>query len=266
MDAIKAPDALVEKTLKLMLKEHKKLEGTPKEHAAFADLNRIKSAPKKTRWITHAALPAAACLCICLTVIVPRLSNREPDAHHYSPSLETPVPSPTPTPPITPAPTPAPTSESTPAPNIVEALATDNLATRSGPATEYRETGTYQIKGEYVRLISLAYDKNGVCWVQCEVLYGNKLRRAYTGLSRFDTSAFDPGSLPEEGPTDDRAKVIATSKAMYGPGDGYDTYAALTVDKGQTVTVIAVENEYAQVEWTTSLQSYRAWVPADTLE
>ena len=147
----------------------------------------------------------------------------------------------------------------------VEGLAIDRLATRSGPATEYRDTGTYRVEGEYVRLISRAYDRNGLCWVQCEVLYGNKLRRVYTGLKRFDTATFDLSSVPEEVPLDYQAKVTATSKAMYGPGDGYGTYAELTVDQGQTVTMIAVENDYAQVEWTTSIQSYRAWVPVHTL-
>ena len=147
----------------------------------------------------------------------------------------------------------------------VEGLAIDRLATRSGPATEYRETGTYRVEGEFVPIISLAYDRNGLCWVQCEVLYANKLRRVYTGLKRFDTATFDLGSVPEEDPLDDQAKVTVTSKAMYGPGEGYATYGALTVDKGQTVTILAVENGYAQVEWTTSSQSYRAWVPLHTL-
>lgn len=115
---------------------------------------------------------------------------------------------------------------------IVEALTIDNLSTRSGPSTKYRETGTYKVKDEYVRLISLAYDENDICWVQCEVTYGNKLRRLYTGLKRFDISTFDLGSVPEEDPLDYRAKITSTSKAMYGPGDGYGTYDSLTVDKG----------------------------------
>ena len=148
----------------------------------------------------------------------------------------------------------------------VEGLAIDRLATRNGPGTEYRETGTYRVEGETVRLISLAYDKNGICWVQCEIAYGNKLRRVYTGLHRFDAATFDLGNLPDEDSLDAQAKVTATSKAMYGPGDGYGTYGVLTVDRGQTVTVIAIENGYAQVEWTTSIQSYRAWVPVDTLQ
>lgn len=150
--------------------------------------------------------------------------------------------------------------------SVCEALTIDNLSTRSGPSTKYRETGTYKVKGQYVQLISLAYDGGGVCWVQCEVPYGNKLRRVYTGLKRFDTKTFDLNSVPEECPQDGQVKVLSTSKAMYGPGSGYDTYDSLTVDKGQKVTIIAIENDYAQVEWKTSKQSYRAWVLLSTLE
>ncbi len=148
----------------------------------------------------------------------------------------------------------------------VEALAADRLATRSGPGTEYRDTGTYPVKGEYVRLLSRAYDENDLCWMQCEVVSGRKLRRVYTGLQRFDATSFDLADVAEEDPLDYLAKATATCRAMYGPGDGYDTYDSLTVDKGQTVTVIAIENDYAQVEWTTSKQSYRAWVPLHTLK
>jgi len=136
----------------------------------------------------------------------------------------------------------------------VEALAIDNLATRSGPSTKYRETGTYRVKGQLVRVISLSYDENDLCWVQCEVTDRNKLRRVYTGLKRFDITSFDLDGVPVENPkdVDARAKVTTTSKAQYGPGDDYGAYSSLTVDKGQSVTIITVENGYAQVEWTTS--------------
>jgi len=261
MDAVKAPDALVEKTLKLMLEEHKKLEVKPGADANLAAPNEIKASSKKARWVTHVALPAAACLCLCLSVVVPRLSNREPDVQHASvgPSVQTPAPG------INGAGGSTDSITESITDSIVQALAIDNLATRSGPATEYRETGTYQVKGQHVRLVSLAYDRNGTGWAQCEVPYRNKLRRVYTGLQRFDAATFDLGSVPEEAPLRYQAKVTATSKAMYGPGDGYDTYAQLTVDAGQTVVVLIIENEYAQVEWTTSTQSYRAWVPVHTL-
>lgn len=149
---------------------------------------------------------------------------------------------------------------------IVEALTIDKLSTRSGPSTDYRETGTYKVDGEYVRVYSSAYDKNDVCWLQCDIQYGDKLRRLYTGLKRFDTTTFDLALVPVEDPeTFYDVKVLKASKALYGPGDAYGTYDSLTVDKGQKVTVISTEMEYAQVEWTTAIQSYRAWVLLSTL-
>lgn len=149
---------------------------------------------------------------------------------------------------------------------ILEGLTIDKLATRSGPSTQYSETGTYKVKGEYVRLLSFAYDRSDVCWIQCEVPYRNKLRRVYTGLKRFDTTTFDLNSVPEEDPLEYPAVVGITSWAMYGPGKGYDIYDRLMVEEGQDAVIIAIENGYAQVEWQTAERSYRAWVPLYTLE
>lgn len=309
MDAVKAPDALVEKTLKRMLEEQKKLEAnrdTDKKErndpaTGLRDIGPIihrktedpprhmgKASPGKHRWITRIALPAAACL--SLLFFIPRLLTRDADIlsapvdHSYNPGLETPVSGVHGTGESTES-TPessatgnlvvqnAPTTEThdafgvhEPAESIIEALAVGNLATRSGPGVGYRETGTYQTKGETVRLVSLAYDEDGTCWVQCEVLYGDRLRWVYTGITRFDTDTFDLDRVPGEEPLHELAKVSATTQAMYGPGDGYGTYTELTVDEGQTVNIVATEGDYTQVEWTTSLQSYRAWVPADILD
>lgn len=149
----------------------------------------------------------------------------------------------------------------------VMGLTTDKLSGRSGPSTAYSEVGTYKVKDEWIKLISYAYDHNGVCWVQCEVPYGNKLRRIYTGLKRFDSTSFNLYDLPEEAYGDVEVRVIKTSKPLYGPGEGYGVYkTGLTVDKGQRVITVSEENGYAQVEWTTSKQSYRAWVPLSMLE
>ncbi|MCL1855225.1 MAG: hypothetical protein FWF86_05775, partial [Clostridia bacterium] len=130
---------------------------------------------------------------------------------------------------------------------------------------EYTGLGTYKVKGESIWIFSCAYDKNDLCWVQCEVSYKNKLRRVYTGLKRFDTASFEFSGIPVEEPSDELVKITDTSKAMYGPGDGYGTYDSLMVEKGQTVTIITIENNYAQVEWKTPKQRYRAWVPVHTL-
>ncbi len=284
MGAVKAPDALVEKTLRRMLEEHKKLEAKAEENAEpkeprdaaahrrgstvrpLADARQDarhaayranQTPPRKNRWGTRVALPVAACLCLLLSVTVPRLFNREPDmppalvAASYGPSLGTPTP----------------TTYNTemPSESVMQALAIENLATRSGPAADYRESGTYAIKGEQVRVISRAYDANGLCWVQCEVRQGNKLRRVYTGVKRLDAATFNLDGVPEETPRNTPAKAAASAKALYGPGEGYDAYAELTVDEGQTVIIITIEHDYAQVEWKTATQSYRAWVPIDSL-
>ena len=150
---------------------------------------------------------------------------------------------------------------------IIYAKTIDRLSTRSGPSTQYKDTGTYNdVMGTYVRVISRFDDAGGVCWLQCEIPVGSTLRRLYTGLKRFDTRTFDIDSVPLEEPyLFFQAKVVMTSKAMYGPGYGYNTYGSLTVDKGQTVTVVAIEDDYAQVEWETAKQMYRAWVPVSTL-
>ena len=149
----------------------------------------------------------------------------------------------------------------------VEGLTIDNLSTRSGPSTAYRETDTYKVKGEWIRIISYAYDDGGVCWLQCDVPYGGKLRRVYTGLKRFDATTVDLTAIPEENALDyETVSVLTTSKALFGPGDAYGEYKTLTVDKRQKVTLIAIEGDYAQVEWKTTKQKYRAWVPYLTLD
>ena len=47
-------------------------------------------------------------------------------------------------------------------------LATDKLSTRNGPGTKYRETGTFDLRGEYVTVLTCEEDANGVSWVECE--------------------------------------------------------------------------------------------------
>ncbi len=150
--------------------------------------------------------------------------------------------------------------------NYVMALATDNLSTRSGPSTAYQETGTYKVKGQTIRLLSYAFDSNGICWVQCDIPYHDVYRRLYTGLKRFDATVADLEALPLEDPMSFVAvKAVETATALYGPGLGYGAYGKLTVDRGQRVALIAVIDDFAQVEWTTSDKSYRAWVFAGSL-
>ena len=78
-------------------------------------------------------------------------------------------------------------------------LAVDKLATRTGPGTQYEGGGTYSVKGEYIRILSRAYDKsNGIWWVKCEIPYKGETRVLWTGWKRFDHNA----TLLEEIPID----------------------------------------------------------------
>lgn len=149
----------------------------------------------------------------------------------------------------------------------VEGLATVNLSTRSGPSTAYRDTGTYKVKGKWIHILSYAFDDHGVCWVQCDIPYGEEYRRVYTGLKRFDATTVDLESLPQEDPlTFETVTVLETAKALYGPGLGYGMYDKLTVDQHQKVLLVAMMDDFALVEWKTAKQSYRAWIFAGVLE
>ncbi|MBR6707548.1 MAG: hypothetical protein IKI84_12880 [Clostridia bacterium] len=69
----------------------------------------------------------------------------------------------------------------------VYGLAIDKLATRTGPGTQYDGGGTYSVKGQYIRILSRAYDKsNGIWWVKCEIPYKGDIRVLWTGWKRFD--------------------------------------------------------------------------------
>ncbi len=142
--------------------------------------------------------------------------------------------------------------------------ATDKLSTRNGPGTKYRDTGTYDLRGEYVTVLTREEDENGVCWVECEFTWRGELMRAYTGLKRFKCD--DESEIFYALPWYFDAKALRTVPARYGPGEEYAVYDKLTMDKGQKVSFLRLENEWAQVEWTTTKQSYRVWVPLDAID
>ena len=98
----------------------------------------------------------------------------------------------------------------------------DRLSTRSGPSTDFTGTGTYQVKDQDVPIFSVAYDVNGVAWVQCEVSYGGALRRVYTGLKRFDATTVDLSKVRAESSYTEaqRASLPHQTTLRYGPGTG----------------------------------------------
>ena len=50
----------------------------------------------------------------------------------------------------------------------IQLLAVDKLSTRNGPGTKYRETGTFDLRGKYVTVLTCEEDEGGTCWVECE--------------------------------------------------------------------------------------------------
>ena len=82
----------------------------------------------------------------------------------------------------------------------VYGLATEKLAINSGPGTRryYDELGTYNVKGQYVRILAKAYDsRNDIWWVKCEIP-NTKGVVGWTGYKRFDASSFNLNDVPTE--------------------------------------------------------------------
>ena len=84
-----------------------------------------------------------------------------------------------------------------PADDELYGLAIEKLATRKGPGTQYEGGGTYSVKGQYIRVLSRAYDKrNGIWWIKCEIPYRKEIRILWTGYKRFDASRLPLESIP----------------------------------------------------------------------
>ena len=81
-------------------------------------------------------------------------------------------------------------------------LAVQKLATRNGPGTTYDEKGTYNVAGQYIKVLSRAWDsRNSIWWVKCEIPYRGEIRVLWTGYKRFDSSTLPLESIPIEGET-----------------------------------------------------------------
>ena len=95
-------------------------------------------------------------------------------------------------------PTPRPTS-STSSSGGLYGLATTRLSTRTGPGTQYEDGGTYNVSGQYIRVLSRAWDsRNSIWWVKCEIPYRGSVRVLWTGYKRFDASTLPLESIPIE--------------------------------------------------------------------
>lgn len=137
----------------------------------------------------------------------------------------------------------------------------DRMATRSGPSTLYTETGSYFSAGSWVTPVSAAWDKdNCVWWIQVEFMYGNELRRAYTGLKRLDMGL--DNLRIENGPGQDTS-ILYDTAALWGPGNAYAVWDSV-LPAGTDGKVISHENGYVQFEYYAREmgQWQRVWVPS----
>lgn len=150
----------------------------------------------------------------------------------------------------------------------VEARLIEDLATRSGPSTQYTGCGYFQMKGETVRAVSRAFDEGGTQWVAVEFSYSGATRRVYTGAKRLSLSNSQLAQIPEENLTVyiGYGTVNTNVNPKYGPGSWYVTYTDRTLWKGSRVVVINEENGYYMVEcYHTDGNILRCWIPSSNV-
>ena len=92
---------------------------------------------------------------------------------------------------------------------VLYGFATERLATRDGPGTNYNQTGVYEaVAYHYVRILSRAWDEhNKIWWVKCEIPYQGEIRVLWTGYWRFDPESLPLESIPIEIPDPPRDSV-----------------------------------------------------------
>lgn len=148
--------------------------------------------------------------------------------------------------------------------STVQAKLIEDLATRSGPSTQYTGCGSYRMKGQYVTVISRAFDNGGVQWAQVEISYGGSVRRMYTGVKRLSISSSELSRVREENMNSfiGYGRVTSTVNPKWGPGSWYATYTDRTIYSGSQVAVITSENGFYQVElYHTDGKVLRCWIP-----
>ena len=131
------------------------------------------------------------------------------------------------------------------------------ISSRSGPGTQYDETGSYHKAGVQVYALTKAWDsRNSRWWVQVELTYSGKQRRVYTGEQRLYV---DLDLLPEETVIGYGSTTKQTS-AYFGPGTNYSGMKD-GVPAGRNCTVYQNENQYVQIEYQLLDGSLRrAWI------
>lgn len=140
------------------------------------------------------------------------------------------------------------------------------LSTRSGPATEFSEPGSFLAAGDPVEVISYAMDRHNIVWCQVDFNVRGRKYRAYTGLKRIAGLA-DVSLVPREAPLDVACVVVYNVEGYFGPGTQYAKYSDLTLYAGFSVTLKAIEGDWAQVQYyeVNDGKEYRVWVPVASI-
>lgn len=145
---------------------------------------------------------------------------------------------------------------------------TDDLATRSGPGTQFTGCGSYRMKGQTVTALHYAYDNGGMLWVEIEFPYNGAYRRAWTGAKRLSISSSQINNMAyDEGSCYLGAGTVKWAVTPYfGPGYQYSAYDR-TVSQGTYAWVITWYDGFWQIEYTQSDGAiFRCWIPEGALD
>ena len=132
------------------------------------------------------------------------------------------------------------------------------LSTRSGPATEYDEPGTFfssNWASTTVDVMGKAWDGN-IWWVLVDFTSGNNSYRVWTGLKRVDVNLDLVPEIYAVG-----QGTVSATETRRGPGAGYAK--GPTISSWQDVEAFSRENGYVEVEYHDYDRNriYRVWVP-----
>lgn len=144
----------------------------------------------------------------------------------------------------------------------------EDLATRSGPGTQFTGCGSYRMKGQTVTALSWAYDRGGVLWVEVEFSYGGAYRRAWTGAKRLSAGANQLTSLPyyEGDGYMGYGTVNTRVSPRFGPGMMYAPYGDRDFYNGQQVAVLTWRDSFYLVESQWNGEILHSWIPDWTLD
>ena len=142
----------------------------------------------------------------------------------------------------------------------IPAVATDDLAFRTGPNTEYVWLYMYDKTNP---IVAFEYENgNGVTWVLVEYEYNEKKWRAYTGLKRISVN----GDLPWANHLN-KTVTVSENTALYAAPSSLGGERGISLSVYQQVTLLEYDGEYAYVELTDkrSNEKTRGYIPVWTI-